>query len=204
MGGATSPRRLFVAAAILACGGCAVVETDLRSIPTFGPEIPTAYPCPKGAGVQSEPASGARLCFSIRAVKVEIEAHNAQPAALAFGPIPVVPFFPRRRPDTKPLTIELAFQPDRPYSFSPWEMTVETEQGEVVRVSAVDGKSRAEEGARVLAAHDWRRFSLTFEKHLPLEQRYSLTVLLKGADGSEVRVPIRFKKSKVSYFGSVP
>jgi hypothetical protein len=212
VGNATRSRAALVLAAVLCCGGCAVFGTDLTSIPTFSPEIPTVYTCAR-SGIQYAPASGPRLCFSLRGVKMEIEANNAEAVAGAIGPLPLVPFFHPRRPSARPLMIGLAFQPDGPYSFQPWQVSLQTDQGETVRVADVKANVRVgrrvetvaiDHDARALEAHRWSHFFLTFEKHVGPEQRFSLTLRLIAPDGADVRVPIRFKEGKVSYLAAIP
>jgi hypothetical protein len=210
-----SSRIVLALAAALSSGGCAVYRTELTSIPTFSLGTPALYECPR-AGGHYAPPSGAGLCFSIHGIRIEVEAYNAQPVAGAFGPFPLIPFFCPKSTSTRPLTVGLGFKTDQPYTFAAWDVSLQTEQGETVRVSGVsanvrDGRSikkvaieRRDAEALTTGAHVSNRFFLTFAKHVPPEQKFALTVRLVAPDGVDVQIPIRFKRGKFSYLGTIP
>jgi hypothetical protein len=210
-----SSRIVLAVFATMFVGGCAVYGTELTSIPTASPQLTAVYEC-RTSSIHDAPPSGARLCVSLPTVKMDVKAHNAEQVAGAIGPLPLIPFFPQRRPSAAPLEIDLAFEPVEPYSFQPWQVSLQTDQGETVRVSGVRTNVRdrtgahtvaidpRDTGARTLEAHAWSRFSLTFEKHIAPEQSFALTVHLIAPDGADVQVPIRFKKGKVSYLETSP
>ena len=210
----TSRIALAVAAA-LSCGGCALFGTELRSIPTVGPEISAVYACPS-SDVHQAPPAGPERCFSVQGVSIEVEAKNAEPVAGAIGPFPLVPFFHQRRSGTEPLTIELGFKTDEPYAFSPWDVSLQTDQGVTVRVSGVSTNVRygygvhtvaidpRDAGARTLQTHKWSHFFLTFAKHIAPDHSFALTLHFVAPDGADVRIPIEFKKGKVSYLWTIP
>jgi hypothetical protein len=201
--------------ATLSLGGCAIYGTELTSVATFGPDALVVYECSR-SDVHFVPPSGARRCFSIQGIRIEVEVDNREPVAGAIGPLPLIPFFHPGGTNTLPLKVHLGFEPSAPHAFAPWNASLETDQGETVGVTGVSMNVRDGSGvhtvaletrdaeARTLEANRWSRFSLTFGRHIPPEQSFALTIQLRAPDGTEVRVPVRFKKGKVSYLGSIP
>jgi hypothetical protein len=213
------PRWVLAVFGLAVCGasslaGCAVSGSELRSMPTLGPEAAVVHACAKKSGMLYRPAGGAELCFTIHGVEVEAEAMNAEPTAAAIGFLfPLIPYGPEKTEPSQPLEIELWLMTKERYAFDPWRALVRTAQGETIGVSRVRINVSDERGVhtveldpRAPGAHALpTRFFLTFEKHVAPEQEFVLTFQLIGPDRAEVPVPtIRFEKGEISYLDSVP
>ncbi|HVZ73380.1 MAG TPA: hypothetical protein VHJ20_13460 [Polyangia bacterium] len=198
----------------LSAAGCAVSGTELRSMPALGPELARVHRCPKIVGLDQRPEGGAKLCFSFLSLEVTAEAMNAVTLAQSVGfLVPMIPLTPHEPTRGEPLEVNLSLATREPYRFDPWRVTVLTARGETIRVSRVRTNVRAGGGVHTVELDPNARgpmplsawFFLTFERHVPIDQEFALTLALIGPDGADVPTPlIRFKRGQISYSGSVP
>jgi hypothetical protein len=193
--------------ASLSLAGCAIAGSELRSLPTLGPEAAIVHACPSEKGISySRPE---KLCFSIYGMEVEARAMNEKYTALFMGPL--LPLFPTpaESDGSRPLRIELDFRANERLAFAPWRASLRTEQGATLEVSRVQTNVRGATGVHLVEVDPRDRearlpasfFELTFAEHVPPEQEFVLSLEIIDPSGAALPMPtIRFSAGKIRFF----